>query len=806
MLSVEMHTCRTEEAVVFNFILSCTLGDENMKHYEAYQRALQEGNNLAMTYLKLILFGPPRSGKTSTRRRLLKEIENLSELRGNSKSTGVAESTEVIIHKEEDEVTEKKVSSTTVAIDRDDDEWLKLVDAQNRVEHDQILSEWEVNLRYLAKVFYSLILNNEGSESVNDISNQSKVISSKSDNTKESLTNRIKQAPDADSDHSPVAAKLPSGLQSVKKAFDELGSTLLIHSPEKFHRLIENLIMVNMIDVGGQQAFLEMLPLLTTGSALYLLFFRMDQEFEKYYHVKYCKDESTDDLPLRDMYCIKDVLCQGLSAVACFGNHQLTGSKPPHTQQTGTQPTETQPMESQPMGAQPIDTQPTNTQPTDTPPSRTKQSNRNYALLIGTHKDKAVERGVLKTCEASFDRVVFSKLNEFKVDGKGLLLRASNQKTFFQIDNMDGKDNILNMRKRITSILRNPERYCSKDVPPTWLIFRIIVHLMKKPIVTLEECEAIANRLNMRDTMTAALWFLHHHVGCIMYYPEIESMKDIVICNPQAVFDCISKMIIQKFDVVNEESCIDDKDKETFYETGQFTLEQLNLSSQAMDNIHLTNNQLIDLLKHKHIIAEIEAEKYMMPAVLGSAPENELLLSQAEDQTLKVVFKCGFVPYGVFCATVSRLIAHHRWEISSEKVMKNKVEFLIEASYTIKFISQPQHLVINVTADPVATKDRKPLREMCFYVRQVIVSCLEEVISQMKYEMLSTSQKQLFDLAFTCVRDPNYLMKVEGKHGICKCRGKVEMKHDLNEKHTMWFENVSYKGYIFLVDLNHTTF
>ena len=594
--------------------------------------------------------------------------------------------------------------------------------------------------------------------------------------------------------------------------------------------MIENLIMVNLIDVGSQSAFLEMLPMLTVGSALYLLFFRMDQDLEAHHQVKWCKDESSKDTPLKDNYCTKDVLCQGLSAVACFGSNQMIGTPPTEIQSSDTQPpffrstdtqpidtqpndTDTRPSVTQPSDTQPSDTQPTDTQPTDTQtsdiqpsdtqpnaiqPSRTVQSNFNCALLVGTYKDE-VEVNDLENCVSNINRL-WKELNEIKVDGKSLLLRADDNDKFFQIDNWYGKDNICAMRERIENIICNHEKH---NFPPSWLMFRIILSLMKEPVVTLKQCEAVASKLKMCGTMKSALWFLHHYVGSVMYYPEIQSLKDFVICNPQAVFDCISKMIIQKFRFANEVPGVEVEEKEEFKRTGQFTLKHI-----GNDKLCLTPNQLIDLLKHKHIIAELEAEKYMMPAVLGSAPKQELQLSMpvlrsaAEEELqlsmpLLIQFECGFVPYGMFCATVSNLIADHKWRISSENAMKNKVEFIYEASYIIKFISQPLYLGIQVAAAQGATKDRKPLKEVCSHVKQVIDKSLRKVVSLMKYEtVLCPSQKVPFNYAFTCAINPIYLMKVKDEddgHGICKCHGREDIKHDLNEMHTMWFENVSWK-------------
>ena len=83
------------------------VGVENLQHYDEYMKALKEGIELTLTYLKLLFFGPPRSGKSSMRRRLMKKIVNLSELGKPSVSTGVAETSDVII---------KRITSEQAAI------------------------------------------------------------------------------------------------------------------------------------------------------------------------------------------------------------------------------------------------------------------------------------------------------------------------------------------------------------------------------------------------------------------------------------------------------------------------------------------------------------------------------------------------------------------------------------------------------------------------------------------------------------------------------------------------------------------
>ena len=64
-----------------------------------------------------------------------------------------------------------------------------------------------------------------------------------------------------------------------------------------------------------------MLPVLTIGPALYLLFFQLDQNLKQSYPVKFRAADSEDEVTLDSSYCIKEVFHQCLASIACFSCH-----------------------------------------------------------------------------------------------------------------------------------------------------------------------------------------------------------------------------------------------------------------------------------------------------------------------------------------------------------------------------------------------------------------------------------------------------------------------------------------------------
>ena len=235
----------------------------------------------------------------------------------------------------------------------------------------------------------------------------------------------------------------------------------------------------------------------------------------------------------------------------------------------------------------------------------------------------------------------------------------------------------------------------------------------------------------------------------------------------------------------------------------------------------LSLEQLVDLLKHLNILAEIKCDlespkhthsqpKFIMPAVLKLASEEELEPSPlTQASPLIIHFESGYVPFGVFCASIAHLIAHQdskspKWRLCNDQVMKNRVTFCIDRAFFATLISQPQYFEIQVSQHPHARSNRS-LADICSTIRQTVVGTLQTVISKMKYKPYAKIEtpllpdKQPFVLAFTCCLEDSHsdhLMKVveEDKSMFSECL-KDSLAIDLKKEHLVWFGQVIYSFY-----------
>ena len=754
-----------------------------MEHYAAYQQALQDGSCLMLSYLKFLFFGPPRSGKTSTRRRLIREILNLSQLNEPSVSTGVAETNDIII---------KKFTNESAAVAGS--QWWSI--KRTNEDNTQTNTHSEGDLHSLTQLFYQLICKHS---KLATSTNRPALAQPQGDKASSEMTSSMDTQDNAQL--ASVAMVLTDLEETeIKNAFEKLTTILRSDSPKELERLLEELILINMMDVGGQPAFLDMLPALTIGPALYLLFFRLDQELKTYYQVRYLPANCRDEIKLESSYSIEEVLFRSLASIACFSCPSLTES--------ASMPQESRPAQSVsiPVASESAESA-SKSRTHRSAESASKPQASSRALLFGTYKDKVNDDQI-----SQMECTLQEKFMKTKLYGEGLLLKSAKGKMLLTVDNMFGTDEseMSDIREDIERIIKS--NFPPVPIPASWLMFRIVLQLLNKPVVSLAQCKEIASQLSMPTPVKEALWFFHHNIGSLMHYPDIPSLEDTIICDPQVIFDCISTLIIDKFKYENRD--LKSHEVDEFYQKGQFSLSHVE-DKMGQHNSLLTLNQLMDLLKHHNVLAEIKHDqhqfepKFIMPAVLKFATDEELstpIATGSGDQAvvpIMIHFEGGFVPFGVFSTCTARLIARQdtmspKWKLCEDQVRRNKVKLLIDGAFHVTIISRPQYLEITVSHHQRA-RCKRSLPEICSVVRQTMTETLMTVILKMKYKpfeaLLSPNTEQPFNLAFTCCLEDSHsdhLMKVmedeDGKYAKC-LKNNTDTK--LEEKHHIWFGQVS---------------
>ena len=725
-----LHTLKFSFSVFFYSFFATAL--ENQPHFEAYQQALKEEVAIPLKYLKFLFFGPPRTGKTSMRRRLIGEILNLAN-EPIQASTGTAECYDAIVKLVEDKTT---TSATLFAkpavITRSEWSTVKALFGKEKSTHETDLDD---ELRLLYQFIYEAapvtksrshvpapVIAEESQDEPTKATKANKEQSSAKDTIPSLIP--VKSPEEAKINHNISQEAEEPGYKLSIQEVDEIerayrAFTRVMQAPgrEQLKVLLEGTILINMVDTGGQPAFLDMLPAFTMGPALYLIFFRLNQDLKKTYQVQYVSKSNENVRFGHSSYTVEEVIFQALSSIACFSY---------------------------------------------TAPKKANMPNPSHAaMLIGTHKDLLGSDPKTVEAEIQARDVELREEISFKVGQK--LHYASENQLMFAVDNMNGDEKELaQVRKQLENIMKT--EFDDFPIPASWLMFSIFLRKMKKHTMSLSQCREIGDRLNVRDT-DEALWFLHHYVGSLMHFPDVEEIKDIVICDPQVVFDSVTDLILNSFTFKHAGKLA----SENFKTSGQLSLEE---TAKKLKSEILPPLKLLKLLEHLNIIAPIRSEGsspqseeivYFMPAVLKHATEEELHMEQrpTDPVPLMVHFKCGFVPVGVFCAMIASLVARKDtlgWSLleprNGHNLFKNKATFDVNDAYNITLISKPKRFEIHIAR--ISTTDRA-LEEICLHVVETICNILDQVISKMEYKQLisSLSDQTFFELGFKCPKHSN---------------------------------------------------
>ena len=754
--------CRGSPQQIFCFISVVafsfsTTALENQSHYESYQQALKEGVAISLKYLKVLFFGPPRTGKTSMRRRLVGEIQNLSSEPVQA-STGTAEAYDVIV-----KLVEDKITTSTTVVTKSKWSTVKAVLGKEKCPHETDLDE---ELRILYQIINGVVLTTkrrspvpdpvDEKETQDEVAKQQHPARLTKDNILSPVLRLFKSSKAVKINPKPSVLPEDSSVEEPgyglsAKEFEEIEMAFaafrkVFHAPGQgeLKLLLDGTILMNMVDTGGQPAFLEMLPALTVGPALYLIFFRLNQNLKQRYQIQYVSEDN-ENVQLDDSsYTVEEVIFQTLSSIACFSC---------------------------------------------TAPKKANMPNPSHAaMLMGTHKDLLGSDP--ETEIKAKDGALRENLREI-LESESFLRYSSHDQLIFAIDNMTGDEGELTeVRQRLEDIIK--QEFDEFHIPASWLMFNIFLRKMGNRTLSLFQCREIGDRLEVKNT-DEVLWFLHHCVGTLMHFPDVEEIKDIVICDPQVVFDSVTDLILNSFKLkrVNKTAC------DKFKETGQFSFKDIQKIAKNSKSDSLPLPKLVKLLEYLNIISPIKPKgpscsgfstttglpliprislqsdgyqelMYFMPAVLKEAKEEELHMEQKPTAPVPLMthFKCGFVPVGVFCAMIASLVGQKDtlgWILqepckhqSGPILCKNKATFRVNGTYDVTLISKPKWYEMHIAC--ISTADRAALVEICSHVVETVCDTLDQVISKMRYKQClisSPSDQTLYELGFKCPKHPN---------------------------------------------------
>ncbi len=391
----------------------------------------------------------------------------------------------------------------------------------------------------------------------------------------------------------------------------------------------------------------------------------------------------------------------------------------------------------------------------------------------------------------------------------GDVITHPDDKHFFSVDNFSGTDaDIDPIREHLQTVFDLRFKDAELPIRPVQLLFGVILR-KEFEIATMEECIQIGKALKMdEDEVKFTIWYLHQCVGALLYYPDIKDkasyFKNRVICSPNVVFNSISLLIVEcllSLHSSNRKSHFAAAEIKKWQKLGQFSITTIKHCCSESNEAKVKKDQLIPvdklvkLLEHVSLLAPIfgkgtQEPVYFMPAILECASKEELSNAPAIDSDtpspIKITFKSGYVPIGVFCAMISKLVSEGQneilgmeWNLRESRVKRNLVSFEVDsAKHHITLVAHADCYEIRLTR-----REDCDMHDLCSYVLTTVL-----------YVMSGISKKIEPIIAFDCQcpkhqkAEEMYLCKLEGRNPLFRCEhGRVD---SLPRHQECWFAKV----------------
>ena len=707
-----------------------------------YEKAIKGKVTVGIRAVRFNNIGLPRSGKTSFRRRLMGEIINILRAMSQSgkveSSTGIAESSIQII---------RTVCLELGAI-LSTKEWVTIKDFKEEI-------------CMLNQLIHQVTLPTPTSD---DIATDHEAVSVPHD----SLEARHADAPDVASvpgkktAPTPIDVSLSLETDTTSKARSKLGdddveemfSSMKKAMEEsdwvKVKYLLEDLILIINTDTGGQAEFLDLHASLISGPSFNLFFSRLVDKLDSMFKIYYPHETGISTPEEDSTMTIEEVMFQALASVACFSG---SFSSPDNTSSAAT----------------------------------AKINYLSKVMFVGTHRDLVSDEEFKER-----DDILKERIKDTELYKKDMIEFASEDHLMFAVNNLSGhQDEIDRIRQKLEVVISN--NFEKIEIPVAWLVLSFCIRYAKHRTISLQKCEELAGKLNIGpEELQEALWFLHHCVGLLLYYPELDALKGTVICDIQVVFDAAYNLIKNTFtfDKVGQQIF------EKFTEKAHFTQTDLEKAALQQTDSLLPLQNLVKLLEHLSILTplphwptdSIQEPTYFMPCVLKSARASELTVtrSNSDPAPLMLRYQCGYVPVGVFPAMITNLVSHQKelgWEMVEKGLRKNRVQFQVGRDFdTVTLISHPRYFEVVVVRKEGFEESTNSL---CVEVLRLVESTLSSITSRMNYNF-----SMGYKLGFEC---PVHSTKEHLCILVDKTARRMECLQDpnqtplLKDHHSVWF-------------------
>ena len=295
-----------------------------------------------------------------------------------------------------------------------------------------------------------------------------------------------------------------------------------------------------------------------------------------------------------------------------------------------------------------------------------------------------------------------------------------------------------------------------EEIPLGWYVLEIALHrlasFLGRGFLTRQEYLQVAHKLHLSEEgFEAALDHLSK-LNVILYFRSV--LPNLVFCSPQVLLDKLTELVRYNYQLRTTQRAITHM-MFMFRDKGLVTLEFLQEFPKHYEPNLFTPSDLLQLLEHRLIIAQVEEGMYFMPFILPDLPPDQVdrhrVLPSSPAAALVVLFPGGVVPTGSFCALVASLLSTQHpphWELlpsstnpgRPECVFRNCIKFKLPdgAPGSLTLVDSFAYIEAHIDAPT------QVVSSLCPQIRESIFRHLLTAASALQYKNLQ------LEAAFLC--------------------------------------------------------
>ena len=468
---------------------------------------------------------------------------------------------------------------------------------------------------------------------------------------------------------------------------------------------IEDLKFKNSLyirDTGGQVEFQESLTLLLQGPSIFVFVLRMDIDIHKKITIRYRLSRSKSVNEYKSSIFTVDALVQFLTSVSA------------------------------------IDTT-----------ERKYKSHEPVVFIVGTHIDrlKSTPRSVIAETNKSLDDIIcehgFSNVVHYADN--------ASSRVMYTVDNTSKEDDDFKIiRSDINGYICYRQEFMVL-YPVGFLLFCLELQNIKAAVISIDKFRELASNFSITTSrqIDRLLHFLHFRIGIIQYY-DIDNLSDIVIKEPQVLFNKVTDLLMKTF---LSSQAMKMNEQRSFQQKGILDAAVLESILGGSKN-QITAKQFLAYMVHLRLAVPFTDKsgirKYFFPCVLNHVQASVAEERKTDIAPLAICFELGHCPQGLFGVLISHLVSpaeRHKvsFNLSKDKIYQDQVVLLVSSPEDRDEMSLKKHLShIEVTMyyDSSPVKESEPsslcrgatISTVCTTVRSILEHCLQLSMNTLCYD------------------------------------------------------------------------